>query len=78
MKMLDKIFGFFKNLYELCGNDPRFFDILKIALLAALVAASLSSCSGLYQLNKAIAYEIKYNKVQDTHSDLNLNINSQN
>lgn len=75
-KVFDLIFGFVKKIYNLCG-ELRFFDVLVVLLLAVFIAMNLSSCSGLYQLNKAVAYEIKYNKQQDTHSDLNVQITSQ-
>lgn len=74
-KILDSIFGFVKNCYESC-KELRFFDVLVLLLLAIFIAISLSSCSGLYQLNKAIAYEIKYNKQQDTHTDLEVKLDN--
>lgn len=61
-----------KKLLYLCSvvSSITFFDVFKP--LVFLCAVCATSCTGLYTLNKAIAYEIRYNKVQ--HTDTNLDV----
>lgn len=63
-----------KKIVYICSRVER--SLTYFLFLSALVA-TLSGCSGLYQLNRAVAYEIRYNKEQHTDTNLNLQISNE-
>lgn len=75
-KFFDSIFALANRFFDILPNPAKAVCILVFFALIAFVVLSLTSCSGIYHLNKAIAYEIRYDRDKVVNSNLSVKMSN--